>query len=426
MMRSAGRPARPCHIGANGIIWEDLDGKENRGQVSMITQVSAHNFRSLADVTVDLGALTVLVGRNGAGKSTFVDVLAFISEALQFGLDAAITKRHGIKALARWTPGRPPDIELRVSLRLPDLSGDYGFVIASKRGTDYQVKREWCRVKTDHPRGPKDGFEIVNGKWSKLPDGVTGIIIGPSEEPVPHTLLALGSIVRYGSPALTRMYGVLTHSSSYAIFPNSLREPQKPSSEYPLSEHGENLASVLRAMCRRRDDTKADLCAALSRVVEGISDIRVRQVGGYLVTELEHARPGDRSPWFELAQESDGTLRMLGLLVALQQTPPRGFIAIEEPELTIHPGAVGMLSDLIMEAATRSQILVTTQSPDFIARVPAESLRVVERVEGVTKIGVVSEAQRETINEELFTAGDLLRIEGLRRDEPEMAGVADD
>ena len=88
-------------------------------------------------------------------------------------------------------------------------------------------------------------------------------------------------------------------------------------------------------------------------------------------------------------------------------------IGFEERDLSIHPGALAVLSEVIQEAATRSQVLITTQSPDLISRFSADQLRVVERVGTETKIGPIDEGQQEAINQQLFSAGDLLRIEGL-------------
>jgi predicted ATPase len=180
----------------------------------------------------------------------------------------------------------------------------------------------------------------------------------------------------------------------------------------------ENIATVLRRLLKR-GTFPDELTSAIGRVVAGIKGIRVSGVGGYLVTELEHAFGENKSAWFDLSQESGGTLRLLGLLVALYYSRSTGhsnrFLAIEEPELTLHPGALGAISDEVLQASKRSQLLVTTQSPDLISRFDASYLRVVERVAGVTHIGPIDESQREAVEAKLFSAGDLLRIEGLRR-----------
>ncbi len=206
----------------------------------------------------------------------------------------------------------------------------------------------------------------------------------------------------------------------YNIFPNILRQPQKPSTEKILTDDGSNFATILRKM-RKEKKYFADLLAALNRVVDGVGDIRVGEAGGYLITELRHTDFGEKPsktgkpPWFSLAQESDGTLRMLGMLVALYQSQPRHtLVALEEPENALHPGALAVLSDVLREATRRHQILVTTQSPDLISRFNVDELRVVERQGSGTQIGTIDEGQRKFIEEQLFSSGDLLRIEGLR------------
>ena len=76
-------------------------------------------------------------------------------------------------------------------------------------------------------------------------------------------------------------------------------------------------------------------------------------------------------------------MRLLGLLTALYQERPPSLIGIEEPELTIHPGAQAVLADVMVEATLRTQVLVTTHSPDLIDRLPIESLRAVQIVKTV-------------------------------------------
>jgi predicted ATPase len=165
------------------------------------------------------------------------------------------------------------------------------------------------------------------------------------------------------------LYRFFADASFHTIYPDSLREPQKPGNDYPLDERGQNLASVLRSL-QRNPDTYGVLNDSLGRVVEGVSSYSVRPIGGFLVTRLQHASAegGRRGPAFDLSQESDGTLRMLGILAALYQEPARALLTIEEPELTIHPGALGVLCDVIQEASARSQVIITTHSPDLIDR----------------------------------------------------------
>jgi predicted ATPase len=392
----------------------------------MITRVHVKNFRSLADVDVELGPLTVLVGRNGAGKSAFLDVLRFVRDALWSGLENAISARNGIASLRRWVPRKPCDIEIAVTVEGTDVSGQYAFAIGSGKEDTYHVVRESCHVSIGMST---QQFETNDGKWTVAPE------FSVSGTGAPHTLkgvapeafarlrnvlrpsgLVLPSVASLapGYPRLQRaMLG-----NFYHIFPNTLREPQKPSSQLFLGDSGENFASSLREI-RKTPSSFADIVAALRRIVDGVGDLRLRKIGGYLVTQLRHDDVlldggKKRQAWFDLSQESDGTLRALGILVALNQVHRAGaVIGLEEPENALHPGALAVLVEVLREALQRNQVLLTTQSPDLISSFAVDELRVVERVDGLTQIARVQESQRQAIEEQLFSAGDLLRIEGL-------------
>jgi predicted ATPase len=204
----------------------------------------------------------------------------------------------------------------------------------------------------------------------------------------------------------------------YTIYPNDLREPQRLSNPYPFDERGQNLAAVLRDIKSNNPRAAELINDAMGAAVEGVQEYSVSEVGTFLVTRLHHhiSQRRGQDLTLDLAQESDGTLRMLGMLTAMYQEPPRSLVALEEPESTIHPGALGVLSDVLQEASLRSQVIITTHSPDLISNFPADVLRVVEKEDGVTRVGPVSEAQRGAIAEKLFSAGELMRIEGLRRE----------
>ena len=123
---------------------------------------------------------------------------------------------------------------------------------------------------------------------------------------------------------------------------------------------------------------------------------------------------GRSGTWIDLSQESDGTVRLLGLLAALYQTRSLPLIGIEEPELTVHPGAMSQLADLLNEASRRSQVIVTTHSPDLIDCLTdyrtVESLRIVELVDGVTVVRRVADGQAEAVRKHLFSPGELHRM----------------
>ena len=396
----------------------------------MIKRVYVKNYRSLAEVEVNLDRLTVLVGQNGAGKSNFIDVLRFISDSMRKGLETAIDERQGIKALRRWAPRRPYDIEIEIDIEQENLIGRYRIEIKSVKSepeiyVSYNIKREKCNCILDNKVST---YEIYNGGWIKKPDLGKGQLIFKFNEKKEEKIdikdilpnldkkkLILPSIALY---PFGELHSYLRNMNFYNIYPNEIRQPREASIEYPLDLHGKNIASVLKRMQRDKSKYLNNVKEALAQIVPGIIDIEVKPVAGFLTLKFIHKYEDNKEHDFDASQESDGTLRVLGILVALFQEPPPFLLAIEEPELTVHPGVLPILADLVKEAAEkRTQVIITTHSPDLISQFNPNDIRIVDwNYQDGTTIGPVEESQIEIINEKLFSAGDLLRIEGLRKD----------
>ncbi|MBM3475005.1 MAG: hypothetical protein FJX75_17220 [Armatimonadetes bacterium] len=379
----------------------------------MITKVHARNYRSLGDVEVELGPLTVLVGPNGSGKSNFVDVLRFLRDAFAHGLDAAIASRHGMAEVKRRARGRSRDVALRLSFDgIPmqlhvevDLEGEYGCEIASSHNGGYRVRSEDLSLVAAGDLGDPQHFATRDGQIIAHSEVFWG---GP--ETLSTALLAPLAPI----PWAQRLVEHLATFGFYNVAPDLLREPQKAGAERPLDRRGENLASVLADIARGRSGFLPEIVEAIRVLVPYISDVRVARVGGYLILRFLHNGGDGCRHWFDASQESDGTLRMLGVLTALYQDPPPGLIVLEEPELTIHPGMLALLRDCIEEAASkRTQVIVTTHSPDLMSLFDVGVLRVVEMTEEGTKIGPVADWQKQVVHEKLFSPGELVRIEGL-------------
>ena len=218
--------------------------------------------------------------------------------------------------------------------------------------------------------------------------------------------------IRIMARALEHLFRSIISMRFYHIFPNTIREPQKLGNAHPLDENAGNLASVLRDLEKKRPSVMRRLKESLRRLIPGVSDLEIAPVGGYLVVRLKHDSIQGGS-WFDLSQESDGTIRLLGLLVALYQSRRLSLIGIEEPELTVHPGVLAVLADLLNEASLHSQIIFTTHSPDLIDCVTdyrhIENLRIVELIDGLTTVGHVANPQVEAVNRHLFSPGELHR-----------------
>lgn len=388
----------------------------------MIDRLIVQHYRSIESIDLQLGAVNLFVGRNGSGKSNILDAIRFTRDALKFGLDQAITDRHGLSSIRQWAPTRPYDITVTIEVSIDTADavckGFFSFTLAtlSSSGEAYSIKKEeggWVGTYYINRR-PGDIKSIdVNYSYSRKADGSVLIVLdGEARKQEIDDLqeFFLGS--RQAAP-FGLLRAALVDFDTYVIFPNTLRLPQRQSNEAHLLSHGENLASVLKRMrAKKKADAIGEIIACMKHVIPGLDNITVQSVGGYVVPQFKVASD-TKSHTFNVDQMSDGTLRMLGLLVALYQDPVPRTIALEEPELTIHPGALRLISDSISEISERTQVLVTTHSPDLLDAFAPEQITAIDMVDGVTRARPLAAEQARAVRDDLFTLGQLLSMEGL-------------
>lgn len=378
------------------------------GRTPEIRRLVVSNYRSLGqDTTIRLGRLTAFVGPNGSGKSNTVDLLRFLSDSMHLGLEGAITRRHGIGAVRRWSSGHPFNVSISADVAGPGFHGSYGFTLAGDSAEDYSVKEE--RASLRHADGTRHEYRIERGAWVEGPSDLR-----PNVDPLN---LALPLIA--GDERFKPLADAFRRIAIYAIFPDTLREPQKYDPAKPMDRHGSNWVSVLKD--QPRQTWEPDLLAALGKLTGDIDGIKISQVGGYFIVNFRHKREDKeggsptRHKWFDAAQESDGTLRFAGIVSALLQQPHLPVIGIEEPELTIHAGAIPLLFDLLQETRRRSQVVITTHSPELLDLLSADDVRVVERVGGVTTVTTMDDEQRDAVKQGLLTLGEMVRTGALRQ-----------
>ncbi|MDB5684661.1 MAG: hypothetical protein JWM75_2359, partial [Sphingomonas bacterium] len=81
----------------------------------MLDHIEVSGYKSIAQSSLSLGREVVIVGPNGVGKSNLLDAIHFARDAVRDGLDHAITKRHGILSIRRWSKTRPFNISIKLS-----------------------------------------------------------------------------------------------------------------------------------------------------------------------------------------------------------------------------------------------------------------------------------------------------------------------
>ncbi len=382
---------------------------------AFITRVVLKNYKSIAVCDVRLGPLTFLVGRNGAGKSNFLDALRFVADALNSPLDHAIRDRGGINDVRRRSRGHPNHFSIRLEFVLPEgVTGHYAFRIGSgKRGSynEYRVQTEECKLQNEKLLMPEVYFRVDEGIVTD-----TNVEVAPAA-----TTDRLYLVNASGLSEFRPVYQAFSRMGFYNLNPDKIRDLQAPDPRDVLLRDGSNLTSVFTKLS---PIVKKDIEEYLSAVVPGIHTVDVKGFGPKETLEFRQDVAGDTHRWRFLANNmSDGTLRVLGILVALFQGDDDAqksvtLVGIEEPETALHPGAVAVLLDGLRDAANRTQVIITTHSPELLddKHLDVNSILAVEAHDGDTVIAPVDEASRSVVQDRLFTAGELLRSNQLQPD----------
>lgn len=385
----------------------------------LVRRVRIHNFKSIAACDVTLGPLNVLVGRNGSGKSNFLEALQFLATSVGPSLEPTLRKAGGLESILHRGAANTDALGIRAWLELPDGSeADYGFEIA--RGTQsFFVRRERLQIR-------RDGKLTANFDIKRR--GRPETTHSPDFE-----MLAVQASVRLTpQPRPDRLY--LETATSFAVFapvlaaldrldfcdpvPGAMRQLQAAALGERLHPDGENLAAVVGRLERDAPEVLRRVQQYLRTLVPHVTGVRRVTHDVWETLEFTQERSEARTSWtFNALSMSDGTLRALAILVALQgdgDGSPR-FIGIEEPETALHPAAVGALLDALREASAHTQVVLTTHSADLLDRLDLdqERLLVAQSTGEAAQIALADPASLDAIQHHLFGAGELLRMDQL-------------
>jgi predicted ATPase len=384
-----------------------------------VARLALRQYKSIEQCDIELAPITILVGRNGVGKSNIVDALRFVADALRNTLEYSIRERGGIDQVRRKSlGGRPTNPGIALDLRLPNATvARYSFKIAAVQGRGFRVDRELCEI-----MGP-DGavrcrYRVADGAVAEWRSNA------PRPAVVEDRLLLVAAS---GIPEFRPVYDLLTRMTFHNLNPEAMKYPQRPEPGALLSHDGRNLASVIKQLESADPDGLNRVAEYLRAVGVPISRIEHKQAGALetiQVAQEVNVPEGKRNSNFDAMAMSDGTIRSMGILVSLISARGAGaggptLVGIEEPETALHPAAAGALMEALAEGADRTQLIVTCHSPDLLDHesVTPDMIRpVLLDDNGRTVAGIVSPAKTDLMKSHLSTAGELLRLDQLEPD----------
>lgn len=237
--------------------------------VPSITRVFIENYKSIAECDVRLGPLTFLVGRNGSGKSNFLDALRFVADALRMGLDTAVRNRGNVDELLYRDAGPGASISLQFDMTLQDNRiGHYLLRLTQRQYGGHAVAEEQCTVEYPATGHPLTGFHIRDGR----------LLRSVNSQDVPTDRLYLASSpLDYERP----VYDLLSTMAFYLPIPAHMRSPQPHESGDLLLPDGSNVASVLLRLARERPEVLDRINEYMRAVLPSLQEVRALPIGGY-------------------------------------------------------------------------------------------------------------------------------------------------
>ncbi len=371
-----------------------------------VSRIVAKNFKNIRlEDGIDLGALTLFIGANGSGKSNVISLFRFLHESLagsgitnlrgQTSFEDAVFRLGGTRILDG-TLSAPANVNV-----------EYRFTsegIETSLGIDLLVQGAHWRVVVGNEfldRGPGRSnppayYRVHGGKESGIGSGVIFVFDSPPKTAntfsspsthletigdIPANELALSAMPRVlentrFSPETVLLYKprtmILDATKSWGFYNANcmsldqvrLSEPKLGQPDLFVSPTGENLALALFNLAQEDYDFVESIDLAMKDVLPLTKRVRAVTSGRFSITVEWHVE-GCTEPFY-LYEMSDGTVRMLCWAVVLHSPRPHSLLVIEEPELGIHPAWMPILADWIKRAAQKTQVIVTTHSPDLL------------------------------------------------------------
>jgi predicted ATPase len=374
-----------------------------------IHRITLRNYKSIAACRVDLPRLGFLVGRNGAGKSNFLDSISFVAEALLGSLGTAIDEdRDGIDSVLRRTGRDLGPMAIRIDFTLSEnASGHFGFEVGKMDDGGFAVLHEECMVSKE---GEQHFYHVRSG-----------VVMSASRPHFPSVLPdRLCLVAAGGFPEFRAVFDLLVRMAVYNPNPETMNRAQHGVGGI-LQRSVKNLAQTLKNLDPK---FRSEINDFLSIALNTRTSVETGKIGDVDTISFLQSVTGDSEPHsFSPASMSDGTMRALCILAVIFQTSHRGhplhwLIGLEEPETALHPAIASSLLALLRQASHFNQILITSHSSDLLDNedIPPESIFAVDYLDGVTRIAGIDPASCTAIREKLFTPGELLRQNQLAPD----------
>ena len=328
--------------------------------MSSLDRIIIRGFKSIREADLPLGPLNVLIGANGAGKSNLIATFDLLHSIVEGRLQTSVARAGGASSLLHYGPKQTNELVLELQFG----AAGYRATLGSAPGDALFFENEEC--------------------WNEGASYTRPFVVrlGGGHKETELTAEA----ARFPGKIAARVLSTLRSWRIYHFHDTSPGAPVKQKGRIDdnasLRADASNLAAFLYRLRESEEPAYRRIVAAIRQVAPFFDDFELRSDPlGQDRIQLEWRERGS-DEYFNAHSMSDGTLRFVCLATLLLQPLPPSLVLIDEPELGLHPFAITQLAAMLQSAATKTQVLVATQSVTLMNQLDPGDIVVVDRAEG--------------------------------------------
>lgn len=350
--------------------------------MTTLEHLRVRGYRRLFDVDLPMKPFSVLIGTNGSGKTSFLEVLSLLAASCNGQLSARISDLGGIGDIVT----RDKSTAIEIDLSSPIVGHEpLGYNVRMEpRGQGYWIQREALTQK----RGEPESFKHIISDYGDVRyfDAHLRKLVRPEWvlNPLETALSQVPKMFREPED-FRRLLAGTTFYASLNVAPKApVRLPQQMRPVTLPGSQGEDLVPCLYSLRENDPDRFEVLEDTLSAAFPDFERLAFPPAAAGMLAMTWKDKSFSQPMYMH--QLSEGTLRFLWLatLLGSRDLPP--ITLLDEPEVSLHPELQSMLVRLMREASARSQIIVATHSDRLVRFLKPEELLVVETEGGIAKL----------------------------------------
>lgn len=354
---------------------------------AMLNRLHIQNYKCLLDVTIELGGLTVLIGPNDSGKSSFLEALRTLGRIGREPFAAVFAEERSLENLV-WRKDRGRNLTWDVAGTVAGEAFAYSAAV---------------------PVGPQPVTEALTYQGTRLfwSEGAEVLLGSNARRPAAVGMTVLGQLVRGGKQPYVVIADELASTVEYRFEPEKLVGTSFPQPNGLLHPSGDNLAGVLDTLLGSADRPAFEAIEtalhASIPTLNGIAFSAARNQPGAKALDFILPGNGQRAIAIPGRLASTGAL-LLTAYLTLAHTDTPSVVLVEEPENGLHPSRLGLVIDLFRKMSMgevghrKRQVVLTTHSPLLLNYIRPEEVRVFvrdpERGTQVTPMASVPDADK--------------------------------